>query len=97
MAAFKSTQECIWLWTLMTAIGYTPAELTTLLCDNNLAINLSEDPMLHQHVKHVDIKYHFLYEHIINTKDNVADISTKVLYAPQFSKLQARLEMTDSV
>lgn len=63
IAAFEATQECIWLQALMTGIGYTPMGPTTLLCDNNSTINLSEDPMLHQHIKHVDIKYHFLREH----------------------------------
>ncbi|KNZ79968.1 Copia protein [Termitomyces sp. J132] len=59
--------------------------------------------MLHQHIKHVDIKYHFLREHIalkeiiiryVNTKNNVADIFTKALPTPQFSKLHMILRMS---
>lgn len=69
-----------------------------ILCNNNSAINLSEDPLLHSHIKHVDIKYHFLWEraaikelqmHYINTKNNVADIFTKALPTPQFTRLRA--------
>ncbi|KNZ81947.1 Copia protein [Termitomyces sp. J132] len=50
--------------------------------------------MLHSHVKHVDIKYHFLRERVaskeievryINTRDNVADLFTKALPLPRFS------------
>ena len=105
MAAFEATQECIWLRAMLMAIGHAPQGPTTLLCNNNSAINLSEDLMLHQRVKHVDIKYHFLWERVaskeitiryINTKDNVADIFTKALHAPQFSKLRALLGLTDS-
>ncbi|KAG5719504.1 hypothetical protein E4T56_gene11305 [Termitomyces sp. T112] len=100
MAAFEATQECIWLRSLLGALRYASENATTLLCDNNSAINLSEDPMLHQRVKHVDIKYHILRERVaskeiviqyVNTKDNVADIFTKALAAPQFTRLCAIL------
>ncbi|KNZ78120.1 Copia protein [Termitomyces sp. J132] len=103
MAAYEAAQECIWLRSLLGAIGHKPQEATTMLCDNNSVINLSEDPMLHQRVKHVDIKYHFLRERVasreitvryINTKDNVADIFTKALAAPQFVRLRDILGMT---
>lgn len=59
-----------------------------------LLVNLSEDPLLHTRVKHVDIKYHFLCEHIqskeidikyINTNDNIADVFTKALNHKKFT------------
>ena len=64
MAAFEAAQECIWLQTLLQTIGYTLGDVTTIMCNNNAAINLSEDLMLHSRVKHVNIKYHFLREHV---------------------------------
>lgn len=97
MAAFEAVQECVWLRTLLQAIGYPANNATTIMCDNNAAINLSEDPMLHSRVKHVDIKYHFLRERVasgeltvrcINTKDNIADLFTKPLPLPRFSRLR---------
>lgn len=98
MAAFKSAQECVWLQSLMKGIGCgeVVSKPTLILCDNNAAINLSEDPTLHMQVKHVNIKYHFLREraqsnelHIcyVNTKYNVADLFTKALAAPLFTRL----------
>ncbi|KNZ72123.1 Copia protein [Termitomyces sp. J132] len=91
MAAFEAAQECIWLCMLLAAIGHTLAGATTLLCDNNSAMDLLEDPMLHQCIKHIDIKYHFLQECVasgyVNTKRNIADIFTKTLPAPQFLNL----------
>lgn len=101
MAAFESAQECIWLRALLKAIGHDVTQApTTMLCDNNAAINLSEDPLLHARVKHVDIKYHFLRERVqskeiaiqyIHTKNNVADIFTKALPAPLFNRLRSML------
>lgn len=96
MAAFEAVQEYVWLRTLLREIGYGTNEATTIMCDNNVAINLSEDLMLHSRVKHVDIKYHFLRERVaseeivmryINTKDNIADLFTKPLSLPRFSRL----------
>ena len=87
-AAFEAAKETIWLRNLLINIGFPQNSPTTILCDNNAAINLSEDPSLHQHVKHIDIKYHFLRECVnmgeimlkyINTNDNLADIFTKAI------------------
>jgi len=96
MAAFECGKEAIWLQTLLSGIDFTPAASTPILCDNNAAINLSEDPSLHQQVKHIDIKFHFLCKHIhsgdlklsyVNTHDNIANIFTKALDTTKFEKL----------
>ncbi|KAG5725581.1 Copia protein [Termitomyces sp. T112] len=103
MAAFEAAQECIWLRTLLWAVGHNSDTATTIMCDNNAAVNLSEDPLLHSRVKHVDIKYHFLREWVasnelivkyINTKDNVADLFTKPLPLPRFSCLRSILGLS---
>lgn len=96
-AAFEASKEAIWLRTLLNAIGHGPNEPTTILCDNNAAINLSEDPLLHDRVKHIDIKHHFLRERVqsqeihlsyINTHDNIADIFTKALDTKKFTRFR---------
>ncbi|KNZ76833.1 Copia protein [Termitomyces sp. J132] len=69
MAAFKSAQECIWLRALLKDIGHDfTSQPTQMFCNNNSAIALSEDPLLHTCVKHVDIKYHFLCKHVQSNK-----------------------------
>ena len=87
---FLSKLEAIWLSMLLDAIGHQPKTLTTILCNNNAAINLLEDPLLHNCVKHINIKHHFLCECVqsnkitlsyINTYNNIADIFTKALDA----------------
>ncbi|GLB40854.1 putative mitochondrial protein [Lyophyllum shimeji] len=101
MAAFEAAQECIWLRALLKGIDHdTSHSPTTILCDNNSAINLSEDPLLHSRVKHVDIKYHFLRERVqsgeiaikyVNTKQNTADIFTKALPRELFLRFRNML------
>jgi hypothetical protein len=61
-AAFESLKKAIWLCTLLSELDMTPASPTTILCDNNGAIVLSNDPLLHSHSKHFDIRHHFLRE-----------------------------------
>ena len=54
-------------------------------CDNPSAINLSKNPILHSRVKHIDIRHHFLCDHMqkcdimlefVCTNDQLADIFT---------------------
>ena len=100
VAAFEACKEAIWLRTLLSAVGHSSKTPTTILCDNNAAINLSEDPLLHDRVKHIDIKHHFLRERVqsneitlsyINTYDNIADIFTKALDTRKFTRFRGFL------
>jgi hypothetical protein len=59
-----------------------------LMCDNESAIKLATNPVQHSRVKHVDIRQHFLRDHVgkedisiyfIGTNDQLADIFTKPL------------------
>lgn len=103
MAAFEAVQECIWLRMLLLTLCFSKEGMTMILCDDNSAINLSEDPLLHVQVKHIDIKYHFLCKHVasneinlryINTKDNIADIFTKALTQLSFTRLCMMMGLT---
>ena len=104
MAAYKSTQECIWLCMLLHEIGWDfTKKPTTLFCNNEVAISLSEDPTAHARVKHFNIKYHFICEcarmgeitiKYINTCNNVADMFTKALPKPLFLCLRQLLGLT---
>lgn len=95
IAAFKACKEAIWLHTLLNAIGHQLKTPTTILCDRNATIDLLEDPLLHDHVKHLDMKHHFLWKCVqsneitlsyINTYDNITNIFTKVLDMRKFTR-----------
>ena len=96
ITGFEAAKEAVWLRSLLSGISMPTPMPTMILCDNNAAINLSDDPLLHAHMKHIDIKYHFLREQVqsrelamtyINTKDNLADIFTTPLELQHFSRL----------
>ena len=71
---------------------------------NSWRIQLSKNPVFHDHSKHIDIRYHFIRECIeqnrvavefIGTKDQLADILTKALGREQFCELRSRLGVID--
>ncbi|GJV12033.1 retrovirus-related pol polyprotein from transposon TNT 1-94 [Tanacetum coccineum] len=64
--------------------------------DNTSAIAISNNPMLHCRTKHIDIKYHFIRDrilkgdiklHFVPTDLQLADIFTKPLAEPSFTRL----------
>ncbi|GJX99853.1 retrovirus-related pol polyprotein from transposon TNT 1-94 [Tanacetum coccineum] len=71
-----------------------------IFCDNTSAIAISNNPVLHSMTKHIDIGYHFIRDHILKgdielhfvpTDLQLADIFTKPLAEPSFTRLVAEL------
>ena len=76
-----------------------------IFCDNTSAIAISNNPVQHSRTKHIDIRYHFIREHVINgtvelrfvpTKQQLADIFTKPLDEVTFSILVCEFRMLNS-
>jgi hypothetical protein len=76
-----------------------------LLCDNESAICMADNPVEHSRTKHIDIRYHFLRDHqqkgdieiaYVSTHNQLADIFTKPLDEKTFSKLRNELNILDS-
>ena len=60
----------------------------SLLCDNESAIKIAHNPVQYSRTKHIDIRHHFLRDHVqgedivishVRTEDQLADIFTKPL------------------
>ena len=73
-----------------------------IYCDNTSAITISNNPVQHSRTKHIDIRYHFIRENIMNgtvelhfvpTTDQIVDIFTKPLDEATFTKLVSELGM----
>jgi hypothetical protein len=67
-----------------------------VLCDNQSAIHLASHDSIHQRSKHIDIRYHFIRDHIkqhsidvkwLPTAKQEADILTKCMVTKQFQLL----------
>jgi hypothetical protein len=80
-------------------------EQSPLLCDNESAIRMADNPVEHSHTKHIAIRYHFLRDHqqrgdieiaYVSAKEQLADIFTKPLDEKTFTKLRNELNILDS-
>ena len=76
-----------------------------LLCDNESAIKIAYNPMQHTRTKHIEIRNHFMRDHVargdialsfVSTKNQLADISTKPLDEARFCYLRNELNIIDS-
>ena len=73
-------------------------------CDNTSAINLSKNPILNSGAKYIDIRHHFLHDHMqkcdkmlefVCTSDQLSDIFTKPLSDERFYTIRRELGMID--
>ena len=71
-----------------------------IYCDNTNAISISNNLVMHSKMKHIPIKYHFLWEQVaeknnrveyVGTKEQVAGIFTNLLPRETFEYLFQRL------
>ena len=71
------------LWMKQTLKDYR-CELTKipLLCDNESAIKLANNPVNHSQTKHIDIRHHFLRDHEAKGDIAIRHVSTKKQLAP---------------
>ena len=78
------------------------ASKTPIFCDNTSAIAISNNPVLHSRTKHIDIRNHFIRDHVmkgdielhfIPTDEQLADIFTKPLDETRFKYLISMLGM----
>ena len=76
-----------------------------LLCDNTSAINLTKNQVQHSRTKHIEIRHHFIRDHVSNgdyevkfiaTERQLADIFTKPLPKDRFFFLRNELGILDS-
>jgi len=75
-----------------------------LKCDNTSAINLTKNPIMHSRTKHIEIRHHFLRDHInkgnceieyIDTKHQLVYIFTKPLAKDRFYELRRDLAILE--
>ena len=68
------------------------------------AINLTKNPIQHSHTKQIEIRYHFIRDHVqkgdieldfVSTKMQLADIFTKSLNEDRFCMIRRELRMSN--
>ncbi|GKC66714.1 hypothetical protein Tco_1099312 [Tanacetum coccineum] len=61
-------------------------EKVPIFCDNTSAIAISNNPVLHSRTKHIDIRYHFIRDHILKGDNELHFIPTQYQLDDIFTK-----------
>ncbi|GJT13386.1 retrovirus-related pol polyprotein from transposon TNT 1-94 [Tanacetum coccineum] len=104
-AEYVSLSACcaqvIWMRTQLLDYGYKYNRIP-MYCDSKSAIAISCNPVQHYKTKHIDIRYHFIKEHVekgtveiyfVGTDYQFADLFTKALPKECFEYLVHRIGM----
>ena len=90
--AFK---EALWIRTFLEILKFPVPRPFPILSDNQAACALSNTPAISARSKHIDIRHHFIRDHVLDgsfsttwipTADMPADIFTKSLPLPTFTR-----------
>jgi hypothetical protein len=103
VAAASSCAQILWMRQTLRDYGLEYSKVP-LLCDNESTIKIAYNPVLHGKTKHIEIRNHFIRDHIargdivlsyIGTKEQLADIFTKPLDEKRFIELRHELNIID--
>jgi hypothetical protein len=92
-------QEVLWLKQLLDEMGVSHRKPIVVFEDNQGTIAIANNEGYHSRAKHIDIRHHFIREHIksneikleyIESKDQLADFLTKAIATKQFQRLLER-------
>ena len=97
MALSSAAQEAVWMRELVSDLEYSPINSTVIFEDNQSAILMAKNPQYHGRTKHINIKYHFIWEQVANgticlkyckTENMLADLLTKGVGPEKFERLR---------
>ncbi|GJU52412.1 hypothetical protein Tco_1226126 [Tanacetum coccineum] len=101
----KACQQAIWIKQALVDYDIKLNDIL-VLCDNKGAIDLSKNHVLHSRNKHIEIRHHFLQDNVqkgnisiekVSSKDNIADILTKLLKLEPFNLLRLGLGLMEPI
>ena len=99
-----ATCELIWLKHIFQELKFGKAEQMKLICDNQVALHISSNPVFHERTKHIEVDCHFIREKITskcmttsfaNSNDQLSDILTKSLRSPRIKYICDKLVAFD--
>lgn len=100
MALSMAVKELIWLYMLLKTMGINVRKPCIVYEDNRATIKIATNATAMKRTKHIDVRHHFLREHVdngiitilpVSTKDQLADVMTKVLGKELFIYFRDRI------
>jgi hypothetical protein len=102
VAAATAACHAVWLRQLLGELTSAEAHPPALIVDNQPAIALAKNPVLHDRSKHIDVKFHFLRDYVdggqiviefVETGWQLADVLTMPLGRLQLTELKDMIGM----
>ncbi|CAO2816812.1 unnamed protein product [Amaranthus hypochondriacus] len=99
-AMSSAASEITWTVRLLEELGICDLRHVTLHCDNQSALNIAHNPVLHDRTKHIEIDCHFTRKKVMEsllqltylpTNSQLADVFTKILPSGHFRHLLSKL------
>ncbi|KAI3715304.1 hypothetical protein L6452_22283 [Arctium lappa] len=100
VAAASCCSQVLWMRTQLRDYGFHFNKIL-IYCDSKSAIAISTNPVQHTKTKHIDVKYHFIKDHVeketielffVKTDYQLADLFTKPLDEKRFTFLVSKLD-----
>ena len=97
VALSGAAQETTWMRQLLIDLHHPQPEPTVVYEDNQAAIAISQNSQSHTKMKHIDIRYHYVREKVLDntieirycpTNDMLADVLTKGLTYDKFKRFR---------
>ncbi|OIT35192.1 retrovirus-related pol polyprotein from transposon tnt 1-94, partial [Nicotiana attenuata] len=94
-AVANALAELLWVRNLLLEMQLPVRDISTIYCDNIGVTYLSKNPVLHSRMKHVEVDFHFVRNHVeeklvrvvhVHSADQLADTLTKALAKPAFDR-----------
>nr|GEX61947.1 ribonuclease H-like domain-containing protein [Tanacetum cinerariifolium] len=101
VAVSSCCAQVLWMRTQLTDYGFF-YDKVPIYCDSKNAIATSCNPVQHTRTKHIDVRYHFIKDHVekgtielyfVGTEYQLADLFTKSLLEARFKFLVEKLGM----
>ena len=101
VVAASCCSQVIWMRTQLRDYDFQYSKIP-IYCDSKSAIAISCNPVQHTKTKHIDVRYHFIKDHVeqgtielyfVSTEYQLADLFTKPLDEKSFNFLVSKLGM----
>ena len=100
VAACSASCEAVWLRKLLCDIFDLQLDATCIYCDNQSCVKLSKNPVFHDKLKHIKIKYHYIRDMVqrgvwklqyVAMDNQIANVLMKPLARVKFEYFREKL------
>ncbi|XP_073137034.1 secreted RxLR effector protein 161-like [Henckelia pumila] len=85
LAAGSCCAQILWIQQQLRDYGIKSNE-APIFCDNTSAIAITQNPVMHSRTKHIDVRHHFIREHVLKKEIQMIYVSTDQQAADIFTK-----------